>query len=124
VWNVSDVIVTDGDRGNAIGLLKWLAAKGIYPSPLEAGDLVEWIASRRVQVAAEERARMLPDVRAAMVEAVQKFAAVKATAYKLPNKCECSGSTACVCCNLLADIGECSTTLARLDAILEQGDAK
>jgi hypothetical protein len=116
VWNVSDVIVTDGDRGNAIGLLKWLAAKGIYPSPLEAGDLVEWIASRRVQVAAEERARMLPDVRAAMVEAREALESLVD---------EQNGPPMLRRENQWRDaMAKCRTALARLDAILSQGTQK
>ena len=53
-----------------------------------------------------------------------KFDAMKATAYKLPNKCECSGSEACVCCNLLADIGDLDEALSRIDAALAAGEGR
>lgn len=63
-------------------------------------------------------------VRAAIGEARRRFNVVKDTAYKLPNKCECSGSVACVACQLLGDIGDLGDTLSRIDAALAAGEKR
>ena len=63
-------------------------------------------------------------VRAAIEEARRRFDVVKDTAYKLPNKCECSGSVACVACQLLGDIGDLGEALLRIDAALAAGEGR